>query len=150
MMMNDQNMTLAAYLRDRNAKTEAWVAEDPDNRWAGTYTEDLAHWDEIGVRTVRDFIRYEMESTIWDLYKDVTGCRPRHMDFASMSFEDLDREYSYLVSQLDRQMDSDEDFPWEDEDTSGWPRIDAEEEAALAEAPEAIDYVAANYQDGWL
>ena len=43
--------TLAQYLRDRNAATEAWVAEDPTNRWAGMYTEDLTHWAETGVLT---------------------------------------------------------------------------------------------------
>ena len=150
-MIKESNMTqtLAQYLRERNAKTEAWVAEDPDNRWAGMYTEDLSHWAEMGIYTVAQLERYDMETTIWDLYKDVTGIRPRHMDFKSMSDEDLRKEYDYLVSQLDRQFEE-EDYSWEDEDTSGWPRIDAEEEATLAEAPEAIDYVAANYQDGWL
>lgn len=142
-------MTLAQYLRDRNAKTEAWVAEDPDNRWAGMYTEDLSHWAEMGIETVAQLERYEMETTIWDLYKDVTGIRPRHMDFKSMSDEDLRKEYDYLVSRMN-DMVEEEDYSWEDEDTSSWPRIDAEEEAALAEMPEPIDYVAANYQDGWL
>ena len=149
-MIKESNMTqtLAQYLRERNAKTEAWVAEDPDNRWAGMYTEDLSHWAEMGIYTVAQLERYDMETTIWDLYKDVTGIRPRHMDFKSMSDEDLRKEYDYLVSQLDRQVE-DEDW-FEDEDTSGWPRISDEEEAALAEMPEPIDYVAANYQDGWL
>ena len=39
--------TLAEYLRERNVQTEAWIAEDPANRWAGMYTEDLSHWAEM-------------------------------------------------------------------------------------------------------
>lgn len=141
-------MTLAQYLRDRNAQTEAWVAEDPDNRWAGTYTEDLAHWAEIGVLTVRDFHRYEMETSIWDLYKDVTGCRPRHMDFKSMTFEELEKEYNYLLSQMDRAIAEQEEYMREIEEEEA--RWEAERAAKAAEDPEPIDYVAANYQDGWL
>lgn len=142
--------TLAQYLRERNAKTEAWVAEDPDNRWAGMYTEDLSHWAEMGIYTVAQLERYDMETTIWDLYKDVTGIRPRHMDFKSMSDEDLRKEYDYLVGQLKWQ---EENYPeeFEDEDTSSWEREFEEEQAAvLAEQPEPIDYIACRHQDGWL
>ncbi len=137
-------MTLAEYLRERNAKTEAWVAEDPDNRWAGLYVEDLSHWAEMGVLTVRDFHRYEMESSIWDLYKEVTGIRPRHMDFKSMSFEELEKEYSYLLDQMKRQEEhwiEESEIDWEQEFYG--PKVDPE-------APEPIDYVACHYQDGWL
>ena len=141
-------MTLAEYLRDRNAKTEAWVAEDPDNRWAGTYTEDLAHWAEMGVLTVRDFERYEMETSIWDLYKEVYGFRPRHMDIASMTFEQLNKEYDYLLTEMKRQEESDRAY------IAHCEQIEAEQAAELAarraEMPEPIDYVAANYQDGWI
>lgn len=140
--------TLAQYLRERNAATEAWVAEDPANRWAGTYTEDLAHWAEIGVLTMRDFLRYEMETQYSDLYKDVYGCRPRGVNFSSMSYEELADETDYLMTQLENQA------AYEAEYQARQAEIDAEQErerlAWLAEQPEKIDYVAANYQEGWL
>lgn len=139
--------TLAQYLCERNAATEAWVAEDPANRWAGTYTEDLAHWAEIGVLTMRDFLRYEMETQYSDLYKDVYGCRPR-VNLSEWTYEKLVDETDYLMRELENQA------AYEAEYQVRQVEIDAEEErerlAWLAEQPEKIDYVAANYQEGWL
>ncbi|MCU0613258.1 MAG: hypothetical protein MUE60_15920 [Candidatus Eisenbacteria bacterium] len=37
---------------------------------------------------------------VWDLYKDVNGFRPRHMDFSSMSIETLHD----LIDSLDREL----------------------------------------------
>ena len=140
--------TLAQYLADRNAATLAWVAEDPSNRWAGTYTEDLAHWAEIGVLTVRDLMRYEMETQYSDLYKDVYGVRPRGVNFSAMSYEDLSEETAHLMRELEQQA------AYEAEYQARQDEIEAEQElerlAWLAEQPEKIDYVAANYQEGWL
>ena len=140
--------TLAQYLRERNAATEAWVAEDPANRWAGTYTEDLAHWAEIGVLTMRDFLRYEMETQYWDLHKDVYGFRPRGVNFSEWSYEELVEETDRLMHELENQA------AYEAEYQVRQAEIDAEQErerlAWLAEQPEKIDYVAANYQEGWL
>ena len=140
--------TLAQYLADRNAATLAWVAEDPSNRWAGTYTEDLAHWAEIGVLTVRDLMRYEMETQYSDLYKDVYGVRPRGVNFSAMSYEDLSEETAHLMREMEQQA------AYEAEYQARQDEIEAEQElerlAWLAEQPEKIDYVAANYQEGWL
>lgn len=140
--------TLAQYLRERNAATEAWVAEDPSNRWAGTYTEDLAHWAEIGVLTMRDFLRYEMETQYSDLHKDALGFRPRGVNLSEWSYEELVEEtdslYRYMESQAARQVEYDIYFKKIEAEQK------AEHEARLAEQPEPIDYVAANYQEGWL
>ena len=140
--------TLAEYLRERNAKTEAWVAEDPANRWAGMYTEDLNHWAEMGITTVAELERYEMETSIWDLFKDVHGFRPRNIDFKSMTDEDLKSEYRVLIDELERQAEHDAEYgsylmaSLEDEAL--------EEDKRRSEMPEPIDYVANNYQEGWL
>jgi len=141
-------MTLAAHLAALNAKTLAWIAEDPDNRWAGLYVEDLAHWAEIGVLTVRDFQRYELQSLVWEMYKDVTGIRPRHMDFDSMTLEDLQCEVDYL----DREMQAsiEREAEWDRQEEEYRLEQEAERAAWLAEQPEPIDYVACKHQDGWL
>lgn len=144
----EMQMTLAQYLAQRNAETLAWIAEDPSNRWAGLIVEDLAHWAEQGILTVRDFQRHDLICTIWDLYRDVTGMRPRHMDFDSMSFEELEAE----VASLWRMAEADAEREAEIEAQElAWLQEDAEaENVARDEMPEPIDYVAANYQDGWL
>lgn len=68
--------TLVAHLEALNAKTLAWVAEDPSNRWASTWTTDLEHWAESGVHTVEDFERYELETFIYEGTKDFFHYRP--------------------------------------------------------------------------
>lgn len=140
--------SLAQYLADRNAATLAWVAEDPANRWAGTYTEDLAHWAEIGVLTVRDLLRYEMECQYSDLHKEAYGFRPRGVNFSDWTYEELCEETDRLWRHAEQEA------AYEAEYQARQAEIDAEQELErlkwLVEQPEKIDYVAANYQDGWL
>jgi hypothetical protein len=141
-------MTLAEHLTALNAEKLAWIAVDPDNRWTGLYVEDLAHWAEIGVLTVRDFERYELQSLVWDMYKDAVGIRPRHMDFNSMSLEDLQREVDYLGQMIERQIEDEKELEYQ---SMVYAQEDAEEENAKRdERPLPIDYVACHYQDGWL
>jgi hypothetical protein len=141
-------MTLAEHLAALNAEKLAWIAVDPDNRWTGLYVEDLAHWAEIGVLTVRDFERYELQSLVWDMYKDAVGIRPRHMDFNSMSLEDLQREVDYLGQMIERQIEDEKELEYQ---SMVYAQEDAEEENAKRdERPLPIDYVACHYQDGWL
>ena len=147
-MIKENYMTLAEHLAALNAKTLAWIAEDPDNRWAGLLTEDLTHWAEIGITTVAQYKRYDLETLFWEMYKDATGFRPRHIDFKSMSDEDLQREVDYLGEQISRQIEADKE--WEAE-MIVYAQEDAEEEnAKREELPLPIDYVACHYQDGWL
>jgi hypothetical protein len=99
-------MTLLEKLQELNAEKRAWVAEDPDNRWTGMYTEDLEHWADMGIVTVEDFERYGLETLIWDVYKDAYGVRPRHMDFKSMTLDQLKAEADFLCKEADRQYEA--------------------------------------------
>ena len=141
-------MTLAEHLAALNAEKLAWIAEDPDNRWTGLYVEELEHWAEYGVYTVAQFQRHELESMIWEMYKDVTGIRPRHLDFKAMSDQELNDLADYLGSQMERAIE--EEAAYIEHCKQIEAEQEAEHEAWLAEQPEAIDYVAHNYQDGWL
>ena len=141
-------MSLAAYLAERNAATLAWIAEDPDNRWAGLIVEDLDFWAEMGIYTVEQYKRHDLESLVWDMYKDAMGFRPRHIDFASMTLEELEAEADSLGRMIESQIQADADY---EEYIKVVEAQDMEERAAHeAEMPLPIDYVAANYQDGWL
>lgn len=62
--------TLVAHLEALNANTQAWIDEDPSNRWASMWTTDVAHWAESGIHTVEDFERYELETYIYEGTKD--------------------------------------------------------------------------------
>jgi hypothetical protein len=87
---------LVAHIKSLNAKTQAWVDEDPANRWAGMLVEDEAHWAEQGVHTVEDFERRELEIAIYEGHKDAFGVKGRHYDFESMTMDELRAEYDYI------------------------------------------------------
>jgi hypothetical protein len=143
----ETDMTLAEHLATLNAEKQAWMDAGPD-RWTGFWVEDLAHWAEIGVHTVEDFKRYDLIQMIWEMYKDVTGIRPRHMNFDSMSMADLEQEADYLARQMEYTIEADAE--WQAAEIA-WAQEDAEiENVARDEQPLPIDYVAHNYQDGWL
>lgn len=105
------DLTLAQFLADKNVKTLAWIAEDPDNRGAGLHSEDLADWAEMGITTVAQYKRYDLETLFWEMYKDASGYRPRHIDFKLMSDEELQREVDYLGELIARKIQADE--AWE-------------------------------------
>ena len=142
------DITLAQHLSNLNAEKLAWIAEDPDNRWTGLWVEDLAHWAEMNIFTVAQFKRYDLETLVWEMYKDAMGFRPRHIDFKSMSDEELQAEADSLGRMIESQIEADKD--WEAEMIS-FAQEDAEvENVQRDEAPLPIDYVACHHQEGWL
>ena len=85
-------------IKSRNIKTKAWVAEDPENRWAGLYPEDEAHWVERGITTLDALERSELEEYIYDAHKTAFGCKGRHYDFNSMTLQELKAvSYTHLT-----------------------------------------------------
>ena len=140
--------SLASHLAALNAEKLAWVAEDPANRWTGLWVEDLSHWAEMGIHTVAQFKRYENETLFWDMYKEVTGCRPRHINLKDMSDEELEKEINLLGRMMEDEIRREEE--WLKEEEAYRLEQEAEKAAWLAEQPEAIDYVACKHQEGWL
>jgi hypothetical protein len=82
---------LINHLNELNAKAQAWMDAE-EGRWTGFYITDPEHWANMDIHTVEDFKRHELQSFIWDAYKDAYGIRPRFMDFESMSMEELQKE----------------------------------------------------------
>lgn len=145
----EKNMnTLAQHLAALNAEKLAWVAEDPANRWTGLYVEELDFWAEMGVYTVAQFKRHENETLFWEMYKDVTGCRPRHVNLKDMTDEELERELDLLGRMLEDEIKREEE--WEAEEMAYTQEAAEEENVLRDEMPLAIDYVACKYQEGWL
>ena len=141
-------ITLAQHLANLNAEKLAWIAEDPDNRWTGLYVEELDFWAEMGVTTVAEFKRHENETLMWEMYKDVFGCRPRHVNLKDMTDEELEKEIDLLGRMMEAEIKREEE--WLKEEEAFRLEQDAEREAWLREQPEAIDYVACHFQEGWL
>ena len=95
---------LITEIKKRNAKTEAWVAEDPKNRWAGMYPTDEAHWVERGITTLEELERSELEEYIYDAHKTAFGVKGRHYNFKAMSLQELKDEADYISKACDEQM----------------------------------------------
>jgi len=98
-------MELMAHIKAENAKTKAWVAEDPKNRWAGLYPEDEATWIERGITTVEALERDNLATYIYEGHKDAFGVKGRHYDFEAMSLEELRAEADYISRSVKEQME---------------------------------------------
>jgi hypothetical protein len=99
---------LQKHLAQLNANKVAWVAEDPDNRFTGLYEEDPAYWAGIGVVTLDDFKRHELKISIWEMYKDVHGVRPRWINFDTMTTEDMENTIDNLHKEYEVQREANE------------------------------------------
>jgi hypothetical protein len=99
---------LIAHIKNINAETQAWIAESPETRWAGIICEDPAHWAGYDIFTVEDFERHELEAAIWDIYKDVYGVRPRHINWKAMSNAELEDYYESLAGTLREEFEAQE------------------------------------------
>jgi len=89
-------LELVAHIKAENAKTLAWVAEDPQNRWAGTMVSDADHWAGYGVFSVDEYERYLAINMHSELYKGIHGIRPRWFDY--------DRMTTGEINEMNRQM----------------------------------------------
>lgn len=140
-------ITLAQHLKNLNAEKQAWMDAGPD-RWTGFWVEDLAHWAEMGVTTVAEFKRYDNETLFWDMYKEVTGCRPRHVNLKDMSDEELEKEINLLGRMMEDEIKREEEWAAEE---MAYAQEDAEiENKQRDEEPLPIDYIACHHQEGWL
>jgi hypothetical protein len=80
---------LQAHLNAIRTRTEAWVAEDPQNRWACYPVDDAEFWANQGITTVEAFEHDSLVGQISDQYKGVNGFRPSHMNLRDMTLAEL-------------------------------------------------------------
>lgn len=103
--------TASDRIREINAATQAWVAEDPEARWATLYVEDQAFWSEMGIETAEQFDHHRAMSAHYDGYKDLHGIRPRWIDYSIMTTAEIiemtDRMYDNEECRLQGQSEAD-------------------------------------------
>lgn len=147
-------LTAQEYVDAENARTRAWVAEDPENRWAGELVCDE------GWTTGLDAARCLAISELSDAFKEANGVRPRHYNLDAMSLDEIEAEVARCYEQAAA------DLAFKEADDARWAAYlaeceaqDAAEEARLAEAAtrEAerarverwMDAAAARGAEGW-
>lgn len=91
--------TLLAHIKSLNVKTQEWIDEDPEHRFAGMVPESIEFWAQYDIYTVTDYERHELTSSYYDLYKDVHGISPRWVNFNQMSTADIKVMYDSLVQE---------------------------------------------------
>ena len=94
---------LVDHIKAENAKTQAWVDKDPQNRWAGFITDDPQHWADYGIYNVDQYEHYMAKMAVWEMYKEVNGIRPRWMNLDDMSIEELEAELESLCEEAREQ-----------------------------------------------
>ena len=97
---------LVKHLEAINAKSEAWVAEDPENRFAGSLVTVPDHWADYDVYTPEEFDRYLLEQDYIEGHKDVYGVKYRG-DLSDVSDDDLSdmvtKMYEYAEAEMEDQ-----------------------------------------------
>ena len=59
-------------------------------------SEVFKSWEELSRKE-------QLESIVWDAYKDAYGIRPRHMNLVAMTEQELDQELQFLGTVIDQQ-----------------------------------------------
>ena len=118
---------LQAHIEAENAKTRAWVAEDPENRWAGEMCSDPEHWARYDIYTIGQYEQYNMDCSYSDLHKDVYGCRP------TGGYPVTREAYDHLLDELEYQNQQNEQYGYEYSYADEWNAIARADEEALAE-----------------
>jgi hypothetical protein len=104
---------LVAHIAAIVARTEAWIAEDPENRWA-TVPMPAERWAEQGITTVEQYRHSSAVDTYSDMYKDRFGIRPR-MVWADFTADQIEGMIDDLP---EPDVFGGEDDPYEDYDLS--------------------------------
>ena len=80
---------LIAHIQSLNAKTQAWIDEDPKNRWAGMLVDEPEHWARYNVYTVAQFEHYMAATDLYEATRDKYGYKPRWSHLMSLTTEQL-------------------------------------------------------------
>ena len=95
-------MTLLEHIKNINAKSKAWMAENPGS-WAGMVLEDIKFWNDQGIFTVEDYERSNLETSVYEMHKEAYGVKGRHYNFSKMSTKDLEKELDHLCDVAKRE-----------------------------------------------
>lgn len=126
MTYSAEQLELKAYIEKSNEEFIAQAKADGAVAWGVPMTE-LDAWAEYGVFNIAQYEHHQAAAEHYDLYKEVMGFRPRGMDYASMTTEQINAFNDSLIEDLKRQAEEDR-------------VLDAAEEAARLERINANAY----------
>ena len=80
------------YIDDNARKTEAWVAEDPKNRWAAYAVSEpwyILMLIEEGIQTLDQYLHNQLLNNVFEYWRSVRGYKPDYSKLKAMSMEQL-------------------------------------------------------------
>lgn len=92
---------LLKHIKAINAKTQAWIDEDPLNRGAGLIAEDIEMWEDYGVVDVESFEQYSLVSDVFEATRSFYGFKPNWKELMERSKESLQAELERLHELLE-------------------------------------------------
>lgn len=115
-------LELIAFLQEKERKSLAWVAEDPQNRGTTLPIYELSFLRARGWTSIAAYNRAQLEAEYWDSYKEIHGMRPRWINFDSLSDERLEE----MIDGLDQ------DRVWREKERAAYVAEQKAERDALA------------------
>lgn len=91
-VINTDSAALLAHLLAIKAQILAWVAQDPQNRWACYPTTEVAHWNQQGIFTVAQYEHHSLVCNAFESIRSAFGYKPSWSGLDSLSNEALQAE----------------------------------------------------------
>lgn len=85
---------LMNYIKNSNSKIRA-----DKSIIGGIMSEDPKDWADMGIFTLDDLKKYDLQMYIWDRFRDVNGYRPRHLNFKRMNLSELEKMANSLKNE---------------------------------------------------
>jgi len=98
---------LLKHIESLNAHADLMMEQEP-GLWMSKWTDDLSHWNDMGIFNVEDFERNAMINNISDASKELYGCRLR-MEWDELTLDELKKMYDNIVRQLNEQFEAEKE-----------------------------------------
>ena len=111
MTLTPSQIALQSHLAAEEARIKAWVAEDPENRWATcppSTTEEVLDLAKQGITSVEEYELDSARNDLWEVYKDIHGISPRWLNIWEMSMEQVKRELDLIAQQSQYHREAEE------------------------------------------
>ena len=102
--------TLEAFCEAKKAHDMAEYGRSPE-------FNEVAFYNESGVYTIEDAIKWDLYSTISDVSKEANGFRAR-FDWMGMSVAELEKELEYYIKEANETFEREQ--KWEEENLQSW------------------------------
>jgi len=138
-------LTPVEYVREQNAQTRAWVAEDPENRWASGLCEEPETWANCANGLE---VAFELACADYsDWYKEENGIRPRWVRFTTL--DEVEVALAELAADCERRRAWEAERERRREAERAREAHAAHVEALLAPVTRWMDHAAACGAAGW-